>query len=914
MRSLLALPCFVLAAACATLDPADLGRCGNGIVEPGEACDAPNAPEDQFGTGLSCGKPGLPNECRLLAKEGSACPAGSHRGEDGVCRGPTGEFDRLGGLDATVLQLVEREQDPYVLVRRGNDLEVLSISRAGAATLVADGANLASGLRALGELPDDERPLADRVQPLLPSGNLLVPLPTRSPDGFAANSIGLFPVSGSGFVAAVQTSVPTVEGSAPIDLQVGASLVATPRQAGTTVADLGYLSLADASDENELSLCVNGECFPLAKQVTVPRVVASEPLAYTSVDASPRMFGVSTMNVLGVTVATAEGERVRGLVMDAPSGQLGDRRFSLQDVGANVGLCGDPGSALEDVLTCAIACVDAPTVPPSCNCENPFADPSCTDPVPFAIHADRVFATVVLPTGIGIGVAVYYSARFRISSVGEEFTFVGTFRFEHYAPGDCANPVNCEPTELGELESASLLPEGTPTFVETGAFSVADDLTGDGAPEGVVFSAETSALFVSLSEPFTTVQLPLDAYFGIADANGDGLADILGARGASIVVILGGSTLPFVEVPFVLDAPPREVRFADLDADGVRDFVVRTAGEDPGDGSCPPGTVYVVFGASSLSEPIPVGSGTCIEEMLPLRLVQSGDGISDVAFLRRQTSTETMQVEWSLGALLGSTSRFLTSPVPLGPLDASLPKLEALVAFAGGVGAESSVEGALLLVKRGQSEGLNVARALLTGDQLAVEDVSHPMMGPLLVSGESLVAPTSDGRVVVWDGGVVHVVGVGDPPTQVDLSSLGLGQESRALLGGRGGRDFVLFALRDADGQPEVDVAVAVSGVAELVTSEPCYTGTVEPRWLSDTELSVCGLVISLENVDLECTFADGGVGIGPVEPESALVTAGRAFSYDVDRDGLLDRIESTSGEILKQSECLSSGDVTFGN
>jgi hypothetical protein len=167
------------------------------------------------------------------------------------------------------------------------------------------------------------------------------------------------------------------------------------------------------------------------------------------------------------------------------------------------------------------------------------------------------------------------------------------------------------------------------------------------------------------------------------------------------------------------------------------------------------------------------------------------------------------------------------------------------------------------------------------------------------------------------------VIGLDAAPETVDLSSLDLGDGARALLGGRApleletnqaARDFVLFALRDADGQPYVDVAVVVKGVAAPVTSEPCYSGTLDPVWLSDTEISVCGWVVSLDGDDLECSFSDSGVGIAPGVPDLGLVTTGRAFSYDLDRDGLLDRIESTSGEILEQSECRPSEDVTFRN
>jgi hypothetical protein len=483
MRSLLALPCFVLATACATLDPAELGRCGNGIIESGETCDAPNTPEGQFGPGLSCGKPGLPNECRLLAKEGFACPAGSHRGEDGVCRGPTGYFVRLGGLDAAVLQLVEREQEPHVLVRRGDDLEVLSLSRAGAATPVADGANLASGLRAQGESPDDLRPSQDGVQPLLPSGNLLIPLETRGLGGTGANSIGLFPSSGSGFVAAVQTSVPAVAGNDPIALPFTKALVATPMEAGTSLAEPRYLSLAGSS----LELCGVGSCFTLAEAVAVPRVAASDFFAYTTAD-----FEASILTALGVGVESPEGDRARGIVVDAPAEGSSALRFSTYGLEAVVSVCGDapvtPDEVLEDALVCTVDCLVESNVE-GCNCAFPLQPPceACNVCVDVEVFADRVFATAAQPSTSGAGVDLGFAALFQVpNGTADQASFLGFFVATHEGPGPCLDPSTCDPSGV-TLDDAFL---NTPDLVAAldgvESIGVEQDVTGDGVADPIV--------------------------------------------------------------------------------------------------------------------------------------------------------------------------------------------------------------------------------------------------------------------------------------------------------------------------------------------------------------------------------------------------------------------------------------------
>jgi hypothetical protein len=808
-----------------------------------------------------------------------------------------------------VLQLAEREDAPDLVVRRGNDIEVLSLSRAGAATRVAGGAKLASGLRALVELPDDRRPRSERVEPLLPSGNLLIPLETRDQDGTVADTIGLFTVSGSGFVAAVQTSVPTFARKDPVDLPFGAALVAIPASAGTSLADLSYLSFAESSPEKVLDLCGPTGCFPIAKPVAVPRAPSSELLAYVTGGGD-----ASTLTVLGVGVTSPQGERARGIVIDAPAPASDALRFTTYALEGAL-LCGDDDTrpSTDDAIECAKACARDP-VTAACNCFNPFAPLCVTCDVCAAseVRPDRVYATAANLSGLGFGASVGFAGLFQVSSGGETASFLGLFSAYHDGPGACEDPTtNCPPNPT-TLDAAFLLTPDLVNFLEgSGSIGVAQDLTGDGLDDSIVgYDPVTERLLLSVSAPPVVVEVPIQQLFGIEDVNGDGLFDLVGARGAALVVVLGSATLPFVEVDFVLDAPPREVKFADLDFDGVQDLIVRTAGEPPSAGSCSPGTVYVAFGDASLSDPIPVGSGACIEEMLPLRLAQSADGISDVAFLRRVDDGVT--AKWSLGALFGSTSRFLTSPVPLGPLSGP-SELQALVAFSAGFGDEqSNVEGAVLLLRGDGAETSTVARALLLGDQLEVTDVvDPPASGAVLeVSSDSLVAPSSNGEVVVWDGGRAVVVGPSDPVRLIDVPELEPTEGPRALLGGRGGVEFVLFAGREVDGQPFVDFAIVTGGTLSRVTTQVCYdgVGALAPLWLSDTELSVCGTVLNVDNVPLACDYAAGAVPVGTkeAEPDVSFAPAGRSFTHDLDGDGLLDRIESTTGEILRQWECSS--------
>lgn len=90
----------VLAAAalllldCATLDPIAAGTCGNGVVDPGEDCDT-HAPA-AFGGGV-CGAPSAgASACHLACARASECPDGWGCSVTGICRAPSGSFDRLG--------------------------------------------------------------------------------------------------------------------------------------------------------------------------------------------------------------------------------------------------------------------------------------------------------------------------------------------------------------------------------------------------------------------------------------------------------------------------------------------------------------------------------------------------------------------------------------------------------------------------------------------------------------------------------------------------------------------------------------------------------------------------------------------------------------------------------------------------
>lgn len=81
-------------SACAELpEPAELGVCGNRIIEAGEACDGFGA-----ASGAACGAPGTAVACRLICSASAQCPTGSLCSNEGQCRRSARTFQSVGTL------------------------------------------------------------------------------------------------------------------------------------------------------------------------------------------------------------------------------------------------------------------------------------------------------------------------------------------------------------------------------------------------------------------------------------------------------------------------------------------------------------------------------------------------------------------------------------------------------------------------------------------------------------------------------------------------------------------------------------------------------------------------------------------------------------------------------------------------
>ena len=174
-------------ARCAPLPPIAENECGNAALDPNEACDT------YVAAGLTCGEAGRPHECRYLCDPGvdralAACPTGEGCGLDGICRHPSGTFERpvVRGDGADELGAADLDGDGRVDLLSSKDQEFAILF--GAA--------------------DDEQP-ADLRQALEP---LFLPEPASWPAGRGADllvsrfGVASVRVTGSGATRRLDTA------------------------------------------------------------------------------------------------------------------------------------------------------------------------------------------------------------------------------------------------------------------------------------------------------------------------------------------------------------------------------------------------------------------------------------------------------------------------------------------------------------------------------------------------------------------------------------------------------------------------------------------------------------------------------------------------------------------------------------
>jgi hypothetical protein len=117
--------------ACADLDGADFGVCGNNVVELDDGEDCDTIADPSLGEDIQCAPPGGAQECRYVC-DGAECPRGWACGDDGICRAPSGEFEvddtPVSFLRADQLLLADVADDEIaeVVVRLGGEVYVFA--------------------------------------------------------------------------------------------------------------------------------------------------------------------------------------------------------------------------------------------------------------------------------------------------------------------------------------------------------------------------------------------------------------------------------------------------------------------------------------------------------------------------------------------------------------------------------------------------------------------------------------------------------------------------------------------------------------------------------------------------------------------------------------------------------------------
>ncbi len=942
-RSLLAaagLAALASAGACATLTAPTVGVCGNGVVDVGEDCDALAG---ETAEGYGCGKTGTSSQCRFVPNAEEQCPPQHHLGADGICRDATGAFEVKTTLEAEPLAVQLEESGVTVVARNGADLSVVSLDDQGNVQSRLTLPQLAKGfapplrddLMGAGDVTD-ERPASRHISPLLPSGDLLIPLESRENEQIRASAIGLFRRDGDTFLTELQTGMPTVAGYPPVDGTKSPRLIRVPGPPGLSLANIGYLSVSLVPGDSGFLVCEPGAtCGAVAGGdelvFTDYRVRQGDLVAYAREAQQP-----ATLLPTILSVETDTGRLAFGSIVDSvgpglqPSSYLLDPRLPIEDAYTAL-YCVDTSAACNASCNSELACLEHCNLgsePPSgtfCDCTTPCAKacrpflldvPNCAlcggDPVcaadcsaatqcGTAYEIDQVLYAIAYPGGS----AGPYGALLEFGAAlldGDGRRGFGRFFAHHSGKAPCEGACVPAPAHLSEVFFSE---QGDRSeLIESVASTGFADFSGDGLPD-FVFSFE-GELRLGLSFPGLSFPLGIDELLAVGDINDDGISDIVGRRQGFTAILLGGVTWPLVSFNYSLGNQAAEAVFSDLDGNGVEDVVVRTEAELGA--PCSGGSIYVLFGNAqdNPSDPVAVGSGTCIVEMLPLKLESSGDGIGDVAVLRDEGG------DFKIGTLLGDAQRVLTSPLSFA--ESSVQRLLPLSTGEGVV----TTDGAIALVVVRSEQDTRVHEVTSLAGQLSSTEAT--LSGePFLLNDEDSWAVGGSGRLVLWDAtgaklvsalgmGSYEAVPLGQLPPVAPTSKLLVPE----LNAGLALPEFVLVSFDLEAGSAEVHLVDASGGV-ETQSLASCYSDAAS--LLSPTDLELCGQIVDLSDptaaARFSCTLFYGQPELGLAEADGVTTS----FSFDLDGDGLFERLSGGAGELELQGEvCSSFGDeVTVG-
>ena len=448
------------------------------------------------------------------------------------------------------------------------------------------------------------------------------------------------------------------------------------------------------------------------------------------------------------------------------------------------------------------------------------------------------------------------------------------------------------------------------------------DMDGDGHPDLLALGA-TSGLSIYHGNPDgsfnsnpsggTSDSGTIEQLVGVADFNGDGILDVVGAGSNGVIMLLGKGNLAYaLPAPYAAGPSPPSVAMGDFNLDGHEDFAV-----------CAPGGIALLFGNAdgSLQSAPTFDLGTGAGEAVVADF--NGDGKTDIAV---NTGTTTPLVMFGQGG-----GKFLynkaSSPNTNGGFTQMLAgdfngdgKLDLLLADANFL-----TDSVLYGTGAGTFRASNLAGLAPGGlSPAGVADLNHDGLSDIVVQNEVLLGQKNNTFSTetlaesvtlepVFDDfnrdGKLDMVTMGDNGLQVMLGNGdGTFQAGHTLPTQVQGSTYayypVVLATGDFDGDGKLDIAVLVSApqVAEVFygNGDGTFDGpSVLPLSLAYLQMASADvngdglpdLVFSDGNI-ISIIHNDGQRYFGP-EVHYLAGTVGSFVVQDVNGDGLPDIVVS---------------------
>lgn len=624
---------LVSAPGCAELPVIPAAECGNGVVEAGEDCDS------IAGGGLVCGEPGQRAACRYTCGSEAGCPAGWGCGQDGLCRAPSGAFEK-----------------------RGAALEMGDVQPA------------------LADVDGDGR--SDLLTTSTPNllGNRSVRLSFLGDDGAIEQQI-IQPAQ----LGAPTLSDLTLDGKTDLLFGYNAGIAVMQGDSSRSFPPLSYptFSVPDTSGETQIrasAVRFRGEA-PLSRVMVLLRTTDGQNLLIRDNRNDRKNTTECALNshasLSSEVLALLEPDESIDNLLSFASGGMAE---ALPGAASCPGGGFDPDAlaALSDRVAFAFrgradVLVFSPSNRDPTNeyrwnqLQPPLADP--TDYVP----ATRVkLAGGMRPAGSLVW------ARFDCDPWFD--LVIGTDAGPFVAYGRPDGSFSSEPGGGGAPDTAAPLPLPLPCDIKAGDCQFLNphavaDLNQDGQPDFILPAFLLESAPGTKNYAVTFQKLPgLWSEAKVADFNGDGIPDVVGvSRGTPNVEFLAGTGLGLYNVTSLpTTESPSLLTVGDLDGDGLPDLIFREAPPNAVAGAMPQpdyagDVLSVAFGQRGQppTAPVPIGRFERIQHIIASVLGEpastSLDTLADIGVASAPLSGGST----SISILFGNTSRQLLSPYGL---------------------------------------------------------------------------------------------------------------------------------------------------------------------------------------------------------------------------------------------------------